>query len=463
MAGRKITLCQNQLVAFGKQEGQLAYVLKSIARCIAGASLLAAAPALARPLDDAAADNLAEIQPEQDEQVGSGTQSLPTAQSDIRKRIDALPQAPAKAAPPDPVAIKLIASQFADVPVSGDADSTLRYGGKVDLYVDLKGSAFGLDDSIKLHFHPEFKYGESANGTVGLIPSNTQLFYPGEGEVFDLSINVTKTWQSGTSLTVGKVNVLDIATQLPVAGGGGHEGFQNLAMALPPSAIVPGSITGALLNIPTEKALFRLWVFDPELQSRKTGFESPFDKGVGFLGSVTFPVKIDGRRGYYAIKLAGSTRSEVAAEALPAALVPPPGSAFGNRKGEFSAVLAFAQFITEYDDAPGKGIGIFGQVYVSNGDPTFLDRSGFIGIAGNPRFRPQDKFGIAYFRYSLTDSLIDVLSGRLALETEDGIEAFYTYGLSDRFRLTADVQVVDSAVSARDVGVIAGMRLTASF
>lgn len=148
---------------------------------------------------------------------------------------------------------------------------------------------------------------------------------------------------------------------------------------------------------------------------------------------------------------------------MPAALVPPPGSAFGNRKGEFSAVLAFAQFITEYDDAPGKGIGIFGQVYVSNGDPTFLDRSGFIGIAGNPRFRPQDKFGIAYFRYSLTDSLIDVLSGRLALETEDGIEAFYTYGLSDRFRLTADVQVVDSAVSARDVGVTAGMRLTASF
>lgn len=272
MAGRKITLCQNQLVALGKQERQLAYVLKSIARCIAVASLLAAAPALARPLDDAAADNLAEIQPEQDEQVGSGTQSLPTAQSDIRKRIDALPQAPAKAAPPDPVAIKLIASQFADVPVSGDADSTLRYGGKVDLYVDLKGSAFGLDDSIKLHFHPEFKYGESANGTVGLIPSNTQLFYPGEDEVFDLSINVTKTWQSGTSLTVGKVNVLDIATQLPVAGGGGHEGFQNLAMALPPSAIVPGSITGALLNIPTEKALFRLWVFDPELQSRKTGF-----------------------------------------------------------------------------------------------------------------------------------------------------------------------------------------------
>lgn len=378
------------------------------------------------------------------------------------------PEGPAQsvlpASPPaQPVKTRVLFSQFVDMPASGDADDTLRYGGKFDAYFDVNGSALGIDDSISVHIHPEFKYGESANGRVGLIPSNTLLFYPDDGESFDLNLNVTKRWQSGTSLTVGKVNVLDLAAQLPVVGGGGHEGFMNLAMALPPSAIVPESITGALLTVPTKGALYRLWVFDPDIQSERTGFETAFRSGVAFLGSVTLPVKIGGRQGYYALKLAGSTRSEIAAESLPPVLVPAPGSGFGSRKGEFSAVLAAYQFIEQYAEAPGKGWGIFGQVYVSNGDPTFLDRSGFIGISGNPRSRPQDRFGVSWFRYSLTDGLVDALVTRLALEDEQGVEAFYTLGLNRNFRLTFDVQVIDSAVSARSTGVITAMRLTTSF
>ncbi|WP_427963905.1 carbohydrate porin [Altererythrobacter sp.] len=373
-----------------------------------------------------------------------------------------LPPPPEHPAAP-PIKARVLFSQFGDIPVSGDARDIFRYGGKIDGYFDIKGGAIGIDNSLSMHIHPEFKYGESANGEIGLLPSNTLLFYPGEGDVFDLNVNVTKRWKSGTTLTVGKVNVLDLAAGLPVVGGGGHEGFQNLAMALPPSAIVPGSIIGALFNKPTKSAIYRLWVFDPQLQSKKTGFESPFDKGVAFLGSITLPVKLGGKPGYYALKLAGSTRSELATEALVPVLVPAPGSGFGNRKGEFSAVLAGYQYLGVYPEAPGKGWGIFGQVYISHGDPTFLDKSGFIGISGNPRFRTQDRFGIAWYRYSLTDGLVNALANRLALEDEEGIEAFYTLGIDKHLRVTANLQVIDSAVSARDTGILAGMRVTASF
>jgi len=363
----------------------------------------------------------------------------------------------------DTVSTRVIWSQFADMPVSGDADSTLRYGGKIDAHVGVKGSAIGLDDSISLHLHPEFRYGESSNGAIGLLPANTQLSYPGAGDVFDLSVNVTKRWKSGTTLTVGKINILDLAAHIPIQGGGGHEGFQNLAAALPPSAIVPSSITGAVLNVPTKNVIYRLLVFDTELQSRRSGLESPFSKGAGILASATFPTKIGGKRGYYAIKIAASSRGELAADALPTVLIPAPGSPFGNRKGEIAGVIAFQQFLSEDAANPGNGIGLFGQIYVSNGDPTFLDKSGFIGISGNPKVRPQDRFGAYYFRYSLTDGLVNTLQNRIALEDEQGVEAFYTFGLSRNFRLTASLQMVDTAVSVRDFAITGGLRLTSTF
>ncbi|MFZ9395832.1 MAG: carbohydrate porin [Erythrobacter sp.] len=365
--------------------------------------------------------------------------------------------------PSEPVNARLVVSQFADLPVAGDAAETLRYGGRADAYVDIRGDKLGIDDSFTLTIRPEFTWGKTSNGAVGLIPNNTALFRSeGDGD-FDLSLSVSKHWSSGAHLTVGKVNVLDLGAKLPVVGSDGHFGFQSLSMALPPSAIIPNTITGALLEVPTKKVLYRLWVFDPDSQYGRTGFETAFKSGVGFLGSVTFPVRLGGKPGFYALKLSGSTRNDINADSLPAVLVPAPGSRFGNRRGEFAAVLAGYQYLAAYPEAPGKGWGVFGQIYLSNGDPTFLDRSAMLGVSGNPRFRPQDRFGAAWFRYSLINRLVDVLSTRLALEDEEGVELFYTLGLSSQLQATANVQVIDSAVAVRDTGVLAGLRLTASF
>lgn len=359
--------------------------------------------------------------------------------------------------------VRVVVSQFADVPVSGSAPETLRYGGRADAYINVGGSNLGLDDSFTMSIRPELTWGETSNGEIGLIPNNTALFR-GEGAGdFDLSASVTKKWKSGTSLTVGKVNVLDLSGQLPVVGSDGHRGFQNLSTALPPSAIIANTITGAFLSVPTEGALFRLWVYDPDTQFERTGFETAFESGIGFLASVTVPVTIGGEPGYYALKLSGSTRNDINADSLPAVLIPSPGSSFGQERGEFAAVLAAYQFVQTYPEAPGKGWGVFGQIYASKGDPTFLDYSGFIGMSGNPRGRPQDRFGAAWFRYSLTNSLVRELAPRLGLEDEEGVELFYTLGLSKNFELTANAQVIDGAVAARETGVIAGLRLTATF
>ena len=364
--------------------------------------------------------------------------------------------------PPPALRARFAFSQFLDAPIAGDAGGTLRYGGKLDAYLDIDDAALGLDEGLTLHVHPEFKYGESANGAVGLLPVNTALFYPGAGDVFDLSINLRKRWAGGTSLTVGKVNVLDLAARAPIIGGGGHEGFSNLAFALPPSAVVPASITGALLDVPTKGAIYRLWVFDPDVQSRRSGLEDPFSTGVGMLASITVPVKLGGQQGYYAVKVSASTRSGIADDALPELLVPAPGSGFGeDRAGEYSIVLAGLQTVATHEG--GGSIGVFAQGYVSGGDPTFFDWSAIAGISGNPAARPDDSFGIGWFRYSLTDSLVDALANRLTFEDEEGVELFYTAALSKRLRLTANVQLVDSTIVSRRTGATTGLRLSARF
>lgn len=426
--------------------------------CIAAASAIALAIpgiALAGETDEfvGPVDTQEELSPGQ---TGSAAAGLSAA---MAPAASAPPQAPSS----DDITARAVISQFVDSPVSGDADKTLRYSGRFDGYLDIKGSAVGGDESVTLTVRPEYTWGKDSNGEIGLIPSNTALFR-GEGRGdFDLSVSLSKRWDSGAKLTVGKVNVLDLGAKLPVVGSDGHYGFQNLSMALPPSAIIANTLTGAFLEVPTEKVLYRLWVFDPDSQYQRSGFETAFGSGVGFLGSVTFPVKIGGKPGYYALKLSGSTRDDINADSLPAALIPSPGADFGNRRGEFAAVLAGYQYIGIYPEAPGKGWGIFGQVYISNGDPTFLDKSAMLGISGNPRFRPQDRFGVAWFRYSLTNQLVRVLDQRLALQDEEGVEYFYTLGLSKGLEVTANVQVIDSAVAAREAGVVAGLRVTASF
>ena len=384
------------------------------------------------------------------------------------------PSPPAPPAPP-PVDAMLIVSQFLDAPVAGDADGTVRYGAKIDGYINVLGSIVGIGNDWSLQLRPEARLGESANGVIGLLPTNTALFLPEDGrDVVDLSATITHRWNSGATLSVGKVNALDISARFPVIGGGGHEGFSNIAFALPPSSVIPNSVTGAFLNVPTDGVEYRAFVFDVRPASRRSNLDGAFSEGVGLLLGASIDATIAGLKGVYTVRAVGTTRSEVSEE-LPLALTPPPGFGFGEENGEFSVALSIAQNIVEHDFPPGtlppgvspRGIGVFGAFQFTTGDPSFIDISGYAGISGNPKARPFDRFGIGWFRYSLTDDLVDALARFVPIEDEEGVEAFYTLQLPPsipgRPRLTANVQYVDGGIVPRASGVVAGLRLFSRF
>jgi porin len=209
--------------------------------------------------------------------------------------------------------------------------------------------------------------------------------------------------------------------------------------------------------------IYRLWVFDPDSQYERTGFETAFRSGVAFLGSAAVRSRIGGKPGIYNFAVVGSTRSSFAKDILPRALTPPPAGQFGRGEGELGVQLSGYQFLKLYPEAPGKGWGILARFQATKGDPTFLDYSGYFGISGNPRGRTQDRFGLAYFQYSLTDRLVRDIAFRLPIEDEQGVEAFYTIGFAKGMGLTLNAQVVDSAVAFRSTGVSLGARLTTAF
>lgn len=382
---------------------------------------------------------------------------------EVQAEQPAAPQATTPPARPKPDLVKLVVSQFGDVPIAGSAPGTPRYSGRADAYITLPGSTWGTDDSWSVIVRPEFTWGKTSNGEIGLIPGNTALFRPEGAEDYDLSLSVKKTWKSGASLEVGKINVLDISGQLPIVGSNGHFGFQNLGIALPPTAVVPNTLTGAQLQIPEGKMIYRFWVFDPDSQYNRTGFETAFESGVAFLASAARRTNFGGKPGLFNFALVGSSRSGPAVDILPRALTPPPGGTFGNEDGELALQLSGFQYLKLNPRARGKGLGVFARFQASMGDPTFLDYSAFVGISGNPAKRPQDRFGLAAFFYSLTDELVDDIAFRLPVEDEQGVEAFYTVGFAKGWEMTANVQVVDSAIAFRDTGVTVGARLTTTF
>lgn len=368
---------------------------------------------------------------------------------------------PREKALPD-VAITGSLTQFIGAAISGDGSDDLRYGGRVDLYVTVP-----VSDRFSINLHPEFMYGKNVNdiGDGSALPLNTAMTFPSNGgEDFDLSVSMTQKIGARASVTFGKINVLDLVAKTPIIGGGGLDGFQSIAFSAPPSGLVPPSLLGAMLSVPTKSGIFGFWVYDPANQSNKTGFEHPFSKGVSFLGSATFPVKIGGKTGYQNFKIAVNTKTGTDLRDIPELLLPPGTTVIGQRKGGWNMNYSFQQFIWENPNAKSKGWGIFGQIGLSDGNPTPLDWMGIIGIAGNPwEKRPDDRFGIGYFRQSFSNALAQAVAPAFLLNDEQGVEAYYTAQIGKVFRLTADVQVIDPSTSTKSTAVIFGLRAKASF
>ncbi|MEX0322977.1 MAG: carbohydrate porin [Puniceicoccaceae bacterium] len=347
-----------------------------------------------------------------------------------------------------------------------DDDLGFESSGKVEIRSKTNLDQLGIWKNAALTISAEYNFGSSFNNKGGvMMPVNLGSLYPGESgsDRFDIpSFYITKRVGKTDALMIGKLNMLEFTIRRG-SGGAGTDYFQNIALVAPPSGLMPAYILGAMYAGRTPKFNYTVMIFDPNSAVNKSGLEDPFTDGVTGMVGINFPVKIGGRQGFQGFKVLYSTKDGDDLEDVFLAIA---DEARGKKQDRYFVGYTFKNFIYKNPDTKDGGWGIFGQVGMSDGNPSKLDYSFVVGIGGDSltAARPQDRWGIGYYRYSVSDSLIEGLGviGQ-GIENEYGIEVFYNFQVTPWLNITADFQYIDPVIKSKDNISIFGIRTSLSY
>jgi porin len=111
-------------------------------------------------------------------------------------------------------------------------------GGRLDALIDLNTTQAGLWRGGGFHAHLEIEGGQDPGFRGGAFwPVNAAAILPlGSAEqLVATSLYYSQSW-GGTSLMLGKINMIDLLAADPFFGGWGIDRFMNLAFVAPPAA-----------------------------------------------------------------------------------------------------------------------------------------------------------------------------------------------------------------------------------
>jgi porin len=350
---------------------------------------------------------------------------------------------------------------------SGDGQDGFEFGGKADLLLNADLEKLGVGNGLSLTVHVEYNFGQSVNQRGGtLIPVNTALQFPGiqGADRFDVSaFFFDQKFGDGVSLKLGKINLIDLYASKPFQGGAGMDSFWNLTFAAPPSGTVPAYLLAAMLSVRTEPATFGLWIYDPTSVVNKSVFDKPFADGVTIRGSVEFPVTIAGLAGHQGFVATYSTKNGTDWGTLDDVPIGP-ASPLGIKNDRYYFGYTFNQYLYQSNENPKEGVGLFGQLGISDGNPNPLYWSGFVGVGGTGLIpgRSRDNWGFGYYYDAFSGELKDSLATVRKMRNEQGWEAFYNFAVTPWLVLGADVQVITPAFADR-TAVFGGLRTVIRF
>jgi porin len=269
-----------------------------------------------------------------------------------------------------------------------------------------------------------------------------------------MALYVTQRFGDLVSVSVGKLNTLEFVRARPLVGGIGPDTFWNVNLG-PITGITPPTLNGAQIVVRTQPVSYSLMIYDPVDATNRPLFSDLFQNGVTVNGGATLRTSIAGLTGYYGIKGVYSTRRGTDFSEI----IRPPGATPGTKQGSWLVGFTFQQYLVQDPANPARGWGIFGELDKGDGNPNIMEWTGFIGIGGSSFIpgRPDDRFGIAYFKFGLSSALKDELAPLLKLRNESGVEVFYNVAVTPWFRITGNVQFIRPAVGNFPDAIYAGL------
>lgn len=371
------------------------------------------------------------------------------------------------------IKLDLLLSNFVQGQASGSDDSatintltnrgtgTGAYGsGRFDALLELDSTRLGLWRGGQIHAHLEMENGQLPGWRGGAFwPVNTGVILPltPPGQWSLSSLYLRQRW-GGTRMMVGKINVIDLQSQNPFFGGWGIERFQNLALVLPPTGVTPVTLMAASLSEQIGELTLTAMAYDPNDRTENT-FNQLFSTGVNVSLSAQWNGRLWRRSSTLGIAYITSNVKSVSLEEayLPSRL---------RQRGLISPdnlTFNFGHQLWPSVVRPGEGIGIYGRVGMTAGDPNPIQSSLAIGISGEgmARSRPWDGFGIGVYRYDWTGGLSTALGTPLRSET--GLELYYNLALTPWLTISPNLQLIQPATAGAPLLTLLGLRSVVRF
>lgn len=382
---------------------------------------------------------------------------------------------------------RVIFSQFLQGVTTGGEDTGGEYGGTVDWFLDVDLTKLvGLWPGLSINLHANTRYGDSIQPNAGLtVLPNTAMLLPlpdpfNGTEVTGLTLT-QGLWQGKlpvfdnnavAAVSVGKLNIVDLLTNVLPNLGHGLEGFLNVNAMFPawnwfrfafPSQYGAGLF---LFNTDNDLAQAGFVAFGQDNVSTTWDISDSFDDGVGMIGFARVFWKLVNEPGYVLVVAGGSTKKYSVIDAIDF----DPISGMPRPELKRDQPWAVTTFLSQdfWHGASGEGRKAYAMLSgsVSDDSPSFArwSLSGSIEAIGPIARRAADRAGIAGYFTEFSGSLKREL--RFIGERPRngfGFELYYDFAINRWLHLTADLQLAQNLSKDDGFAVIPGGRLVMDF
>jgi porin len=356
-------------------------------------------------------------------------------------------------------------STYQDV-LDGGRDTGGEYIGTVDLELHLDFQKLGLWPGAFVRVKGEGIFGDGINRNAGLVltpNTDSVLPLPGEDRFNASEVSFIQFLSESFGIVLGKLTTLE-GDLNDFAHGNGKTQFLNQNLVFNPVTLwtVPYSaLGGGVIVLPNKDSVLTVTALDSEGQSNTSGFDTIDEGGTTLAAEFRTAAELFGKPGHQTFGATWSGKERVSLDQDPRIFIPRAEIAVAKDDESWCLYYNFDHYLT--GDPESGGMGLFGRLGVSDGDPNPIEYFASVGFGGKGLIpgREQDEFGVGCFYLWLSDDLPDTRVG--LLDDGMGFEVFYNIEVAPWLHVTPDFQIVEPGIETFDTAYIAGVRVRSEF